>query len=177
MESTEEIIKGCRKGKAGYQEALFKRYSDKMFGVCIYYSINRAEAEDLLHDGFVRIFQKIDKYKDGNFEAWMRRIFVNLALMKFRKEKRMNSVEDISIYQDDINNSPDFADAAIHKDEIMSLVAELPPQYKLVFNLYAIEGYKHQEIAEKLDISEGTSKSNLSRARNILKEKLSNREL
>lgn len=177
MKETDKIIRGCKRGKVKEQEALFRKFADKMYGVCIYYSKNAAEAEDLLHDGFMKVFDNIRKYEDGNFEAWMRKVFVNLALMKFRREKRMTNVDDISYYQDKEDFIMENSDSQLNADEIMLLVADLPPQYKLVFNLYAIEGYKHSEIAEKLEISEGTSKSNLSRARDILKDKLSKRNL
>ncbi len=170
MLSLEEIIEGCRKGKQNAQKLLFERYSERMFGLCRYYTRSEEEAEDVLHDGFIRIFQNISKYRDGNFEGWMKTVFINLALMHYRKLKRMDTYEDINelrALQEKV-----VSDEPMHHEEIMLMVRELPPQYQLVFNLYAIEGYKHKEIADMLGIDEGTSKSNLSRARKILQTKL-----
>ena len=170
MKSLDKILAACKKNKAWAQAELFERYSDNMFGTCLYYSDNKSDAEDLLQDGFLHVFSNIGKYKQDNFEAWMRRVFINLALMKFRKNKlsiqQLNEEEIIEVGSDLDGN------AQLNADDLMMIIAELPQQYKLVFNLYAIEGYKHREIAEMLDISEGTSKSNLSRARNILQKRL-----
>lgn len=172
MKSLEKIVVGCKKNKAWAQADLFAMFSDKMFGTCLYYSDNKADAEDLLHDGFLKVFDNIKKYQNDNLEAWMRRVFVNLALMRYRKRKYEAIVEDVEpvLKPSDVfetNNQ-------MHADELMALITQLPPQYKLVFNLYAIEGYKHKEIAEMLEISESTSKSNLSRARQILQKQLIN---
>lgn len=142
-------------------------FSDKMFGLCYYYSSNRQDAEDLLHDGFIRLFEHINKFESGNFEAWMRKIFVNLALMNYRKNKKFDTEAP-----KDFGDEYHFSDNKVNSDALMDLISKLPTQYKLVFNLYALEGYKHKEIAEMLGISEGTSKSNLSRARQLLQEKL-----
>ena len=172
MNSIDKIIKACKKNKAWAQAELFERYSDKMFGTCLYYSENKADAEDLLQDGFMQIFSKISKYKEDNLEAWMRRVFINLALMKYRKNKL-----DTQELKDDYTEFKDYEiSAQLNTNDLMQMINELPTQYKLVFNLYAIEGYKHREIAEMLEITEGTSKSNLSRARNILQNKLKERE-
>ena len=170
MQSLEEIIVGCKMGKQNAQKCLFERYSDRMFGVCLYYTRDTEEAEDILHDGFIRIFENIGKYEDGNFEAWMRKIFVNLALMQYRRNKRMQLVEDIAEIQEFENHF--YQEKPMEYNELILLVKTLPPQYQLVFNLYAIEGYMHKEIAEMLNIDEGTSKSNLARARKILQAKL-----
>jgi RNA polymerase sigma-70 factor (ECF subfamily) len=170
VKSLEKIVVGCKKNKAWAQADLFAMFSDKMFGTCLYYSNNKADAEDLLHDGFLKVFENIKKYQSDNFEAWMRRVFVNLALMRFRKRKFETVVENV---EPAFNAGETFEmNSEIHADELMVLITQLPPQYKMVFNLYAIEGYKHKEIAEMLEITEGTSKSNLSRARQILQKQL-----
>jgi len=170
LKPIDKIIKACKKNKAWAQAELFERYSDKMFGTCLYYSDSKADAEDLLHDGFLQIFKNIGKYKQDNIEAWMRRVFINLALMQFRKTK----LDTLSIEEDEVSdlNANTEDNVNMNADELQALINKLPSQYRLVFNLYAIEGYKHREIAEMLDITEGTSKSNLSRARNILQNKL-----
>jgi len=170
LKSIDKILAACKKKKAWAQADLFEMYSDKMYGTCLYYSDNKADAEDLLQDGFLHIFDNISKYKDNNLEAWMRRVFINLALMHYRK----NKLSTQQINEDDyIGEEIDSGgNAQMNANDIMILVSQLPQQYRLVFNLYAIEGYKHREIAEMLEITEGTSKSNLSRARMILQKKL-----
>jgi RNA polymerase sigma factor (sigma-70 family) len=174
LEYLDDIIKGCQKEKRKSQEALFKMFADKMFGVCRYYSKDYTEAEDILHDGFMRVFSKIKQFKGtGSFEGWLRKIFVTTALERFRKTNYMFSVEDISAY--DSNFNTDDLLGNINAKEIIQLISELSPKYRMVFNLYAIEGYSHSEISEMLNISEGTSKSNLSRARMVLQQKVKER--
>jgi len=171
LDSLEKIIIGCKKGQHEAQKALFLLFSEKMLGLCLYYTSDIAEAEDILHDGFIRILENIDKYKDtGNFEAWMRRIFINLALMQFRKKRKISNIEETpeSSYLNKVN----YTTIDVNIDDMMKMIMNLSPQYRLVFNLYAIEGYKHKEISKMLKISEGTSKSNLARARKILQEQL-----
>jgi len=171
VENLEKIIKGCLAGKRISQEALYKEFSSKMYAVCLRYSGSEDEAADNLHDGFIKIFQNIKQYKfKGSFEGWIRRVMVNVCLEKFRKPENKFTVSSSEWTETDavFNNVADFVSA----NELMEMIQKLPPRYKLVFNLYAIEGYTHQEIAVQLDITEGTSKSNLSRARTILQEKL-----
>jgi RNA polymerase sigma-70 factor (ECF subfamily) len=170
LQLLEEIIDGCRKRKQNAQKHLFERYSERLFGLCLYYTRNNEEAEDILHDGFIRVFENIDKYREGNFEAWMRKVFVNLALTRFRRKGKMHLVDNINDVVKDSEHS--YFEAPMHHDELLTMVRTLSPQYQLVFNLYAIEGYSHKEIAQMLRIDEGTSKSNLSRARKILQSKL-----
>jgi RNA polymerase sigma-70 factor (ECF subfamily) len=170
LNSLDEIIHGCRHGKSNAQSQLYRLYANKMYGVCLYYSKDQEDAEDLLHDGFIRVFEQIGKYADGNFEGWMRRVFVNLALMRYRKDKRKVNVEEIGLLQESTGDV--VPEVSLNASELLALISKLPPQYKLVFNLYAIEGYQHNEIAKMLDINEGTSKSNLSRARKILQDQL-----
>ncbi len=167
---TKHIIKDCCKGKREAQEKLYKLFSDKMFGVCLRYTNDYDEAQDILQDGFVIAFQKIHQLKNENLlEAWIRRIMINEALKRYREKQRTGSVDELIEQEKDAR--PD-AVQEMGEQELLKLVQSLSPQYRMVFNLYAIEGYSHKEISQMLDISEGTSKSNLSRARVILQEKI-----
>lgn len=167
----EEIIKGCISGKRKSQEQLFNLFSDDMFGVCRYYSKDYTEAEDTLHEGFMKVFQKIDQFKStGSLAGWIRRIMINTALEKFRKQNQLYALGDEVDNEGDINPNNVVNDLAV--EDLIKLVGELSPQYRMVFNLFAVEGYSHKEIGEMMGISEGTSKSNLARARYILQEKV-----
>ena len=167
----QHIITGCQKNKRQAQKALYERYAERLLGVCLRYAGSASEAEDILHDGFIKIFNKIEQYSfKGSFEGWMRRIIVNTALERFRNQYKVINIQDNS--KDFVEDSYENIVESITADELLELVQELSPKYRMVFNLYAIEGYNHQEIAKKLSISEGTSKSNLSRARAILQEKI-----
>ena len=142
-----------------------------MFGVCLRYAKDATEAEDNLQDGFIKVFNNLKSFRhDGSFEGWMRRVMINVSLEKYRKQHLMYPVEDVSVY-DSINFSDDVI-AKISADNLMKLIQELPPRYRLVFNMYVIEGMSHKEIAEEMSITEGTSKSNLARAREIMKRKV-----
>lgn len=169
MAQLEEIILKCREENSSAQTALYNLFSSRMYGVCLRYSKNTAEAEDILQEGFVRVFSKISQFEfKGSFEGWMRRIMVNTALEKFRKQDRLYPVEEMKVFE-----STEWSEetiSAITADDLLGIIQELPPRYRMVFNLYAIEGYSHQEIGEMMNISEGTSKSNLSRARVILQK-------
>lgn len=167
----DEILKGCVLGKRKAQEQLFHLFSEEMFGVCLYYSKDYTEAEDTLHEGFMKVFQKISQFKGkGSLAGWIKRIMINTALEKYRKHTQMYAIGDDINAEHDI--SPDNVVDDLSVQDILDMVRELSPQYKMVFNLYAIDGYSHKEISEMLGISEGTSKSNLSRARYILQEKV-----
>jgi RNA polymerase sigma-70 factor (ECF subfamily) len=142
-----------------------------MYGVCLRYSKDSAEAEDNLQEGFIRVFTKIDQFGfKGSFEGWIRRIMVNTALEKFRKKDQLYPVEDIIIYED-ISLTDDTI-SQMSAEDLLKMIQKLPPRYRMVFNLYVIEGYSHQEIGAMMNISEGTSKSNLSRARMILQKRV-----
>lgn len=165
------IIKGCVAGKNASREELYKLYSGKMWAVCLRYARDYDQAKDILQDGFVKVFEKISQFEGrGHFEGWLRRIMVNTALAEYRKQRYLSFEANSTI--PDSDESDDNIECDISVQELMKIIKELPPQYKIVFNLYAIEGYSHKEIAESLNISEGTSKSNLSRARDILKKKI-----
>lgn len=168
----QKVIEGCIKGKARAQEELFNHFANEMFGVCIYYSPNRADAEDTLHEGFLKVFQNIKSFKgEGSLKGWIRRILINTALEKYRKKNPLYLLDDQNIDPaDDIDRDEIISN--ISADDLIALIQELTPQYRMVFNLYALEGLSHKEIAEKLNISEGTSKSNLARARSILQQKV-----
>jgi len=145
-----------------------------MFAVCLYYSKNKEEAEDILHNGFLKVFENIKQFKGrGSFEGWLRKIFVNTALEKFRNQTFLTAVSD----QIEYNYITEDADiiSKLSSEELIEMIQELSPAYRMVFNLYAVEGYSHEEISEKLKIAEGTSKSNLARARKILQNKFRER--
>ena len=144
-----------------------------MFGVCLRYATDSAEAEDNLQEGFIKVFKYIEKFRhEGSFEGWMRRIMVNVSLEKYRKQHYMYPVEDIEIYEGNVFAN-DILDE-ISVQELIALIQELPPRYRMVFNLYVMEGMSHREIGKEMNISEGTSKSNLARARDILQRKVKN---
>jgi RNA polymerase sigma factor (sigma-70 family) len=167
----EEYIRKCIRGDGKAQTELYRRYASKMYGVCLRYSKDSSEAEDNLQEGFIRVFTKIDQFGfKGSFEGWVRRIMVNTALEKFRKKDQLYPVEDIMIYED-ISLTDDTI-SGISADDLLKMIQKLPPRYQMVFNLYVIEGYSHQEIGAMMKISEGTSKSNLSRARVILQKRV-----
>ena len=168
----DELVRQCKTKSVLAQQRLYKLLAPKLFGVCLRYAGNRAEAEDILQDGFVKIFTKIGQFDfKGSFEGWARRVMVNCALSQYRRESRLYAVDDIAA-EYDTQLSPDDVLSVISGNELMQMVQQLTPQYRTVFNLYAIEGFSHQEISKMLNISEGTSKSNLSRARCLLQEKV-----
>jgi RNA polymerase sigma factor (sigma-70 family) len=167
----EETIRKCASGDRKAQTILYNHFAPIMYGVCLRYSRDNNEAEDNLQDGFIRVFMKIGQFGfKGSFEGWMRRIMVNTSLEKFRKNNHLYPVEDMLVFEN--VQIAEQTISAISAEDLLKIVQELPPRYKMVFNLYAIEGYSHQEIAGLMKITEGTSKSNLSRARAILQKKV-----
>ncbi len=172
MKDLENIIKGCARGDQKAQEDMYNMFSPKMFGVCLRYSADKTEAEDNLHEGFVKVFTNIKKFRgEGSFEGWMRRIMVNVSLEKYRKQRMVYPVEDMGAYDSEVYDMDESA-VKIPEKDLLALIQQLPPRYRMVFNMYVIEGYNHKEISEQMDISVGTSKSNLARARNILQNKV-----
>ncbi|KGL60058.1 RNA polymerase sigma-70 factor, ECF subfamily [Polaribacter sp. Hel1_33_78] len=148
-------------------------FADKLFRVCLKYSKNQQDAQDTLQDSFIMIFKDISKFKNkGSFEGWLKRVTVNVALQKFRNQSilQFDSIENFQIPEEDVFVNID--EKNINLDYLLSLIKELPPKYQIVFNLYVLDGYSHQEISELLKISIGTSKSNLYRARKILQKKI-----
>ena len=165
----EQLIKDCQENSIRAQEQLYRLFAPKLFGVCLKYSRNYADAEDNMQDGFLLIFNKIGQYKfKGSFEGWAKRVMINNVLQRYRTEGIFELVSE---------NTPDIEDVEIESDNIsmdylLGIIQQLPDRYRMVFNLYVIDGYSHKEIAEMLSITDGTSKSNLARARMILKEKI-----
>lgn len=166
-----EIITGCLKNDLNAQRHLYERFASKMMGICMRYAENKEEAEDFLQEGFIKVFQKINQFKgSGSFEGWVKRIIINTALEHFRSKKRMEPIQEDRQYQDVYEVT--VVDH-ISTKELLQLIQQLPHGYRTVFNLHAIEGYGHKEIAEMLQITEGTSKSQYARAKLSLQEKLS----
>ena len=166
-----DLVDKCRANDRKAQEMLYKQFAAKMLGVCMRYANDRMEAEDMLQNGFVKVFQKIKEYRgDGAFEGWVRRIMAHSSIEYYRKHHKMMQVVEL----DNVNEPSADPIAASNLDakDLMALIQQLAPGYKLVFNLYAIEGYSHKEIGEIIGITEGASKSQLSRARAILKEQI-----
>ncbi len=173
MSEIKNIINGCLKGNRRDQELLYRRHAAKLYAVCLQYSGNDEEARDILQEGFIKIFENLANYKyEGSFEGWIRRIMVNTALEKYRSKHNLFRVDDIDeIPEPDANpNNEDYS--GLEVVDLLGIIRELPPKYRMVFNLFAIEGYSHKEISKMVNISEGTSKSNLSRARMILQRRV-----
>lgn len=167
--SLDELIHKCKKGNRQAQEVLYRKYSRVLFGICLKYSRNRVEAEDNLHDSFMTIYEKIEQYKfKGSFEGWMKRITVNTVLQKYRKEEFLNVVSENT--EEEAEEEASYADISL--PTLLRLIQELPNKYRITFNMYVLDGYTHKEISEELGTSPGTSKSNLARARMILKERI-----
>ena len=170
-----KLLASCQKGNRRSQDELYKLYYAYSMSICLRYSKTREEAIEIVNDGYMKIFTKLDKYTQGlSFKGWLRRVMVNSAIDYFRRNEKHYQMVDIS-YAKDEGDVVTVVDQ-LSEQEILSAVQQLPPSYKVVFNLHVIEGYKHHEIAEKLGISEGTSKSNLSFARAKLKKILTQRE-
>lgn len=171
----EQMIARCKKGDRTAQRMLYDLLSPKMFPICIRYMGDRTQAEDVLQDGFVTLFNKLDTYSgEGSFEGWARKIFVNTALMTLRKADVMRQAEDIdSAFS--ISSSEATPVQNLGLKELLTYISELPAGFRTVFNMYAIEGYSHKEIGEALGISEVTSRTQFSRARALLQNKIKNR--
>jgi RNA polymerase sigma factor (sigma-70 family) len=162
-----DLITGCIQGDRKMQYELYQRFASKMYGVCLRYAANAEEAEDMLQEGFVKVFRKLDSFRsEGSFEGWVRRIFVNTAIEQFRKKNYLQPIterEEATVEGSYLSVLDNLAER-----DIIGLVQQLSPGYRTVFNMYVVEGYTHKEIADALGISEGTSKSQLSRAKLIL---------
>ncbi|MDH5603837.1 MAG: RNA polymerase sigma factor [Cyclobacteriaceae bacterium] len=170
-QTEEDLIEQCIKGHAKAQKVIFERYSPRMFGVCLRYIKDEQIAEDILITGFMKVYDKLHQFKfEGSFEGWIRRIMVNESLSYIRQNKQM-------YIGSDIEKAGDVADVGafgthLEQEDLLNMIALLPEGYRMVFNLYAIEGFSHKEIASLLDIQESTSKSQLSRARAMLRHQL-----
>lgn len=168
LSSDEELLKGCLAKDRKYQEQLYRKYSRKMYAICQSYARDKDMAQDILQDSFVKVFLKINTFVPGNsLEGWIRRVVTNTAIDYFRQSRKLNNfieleeVHSQEAAEDSINKS-------INVEEILYFLRKLPEGARVIFNLYAIEGYSHKEIADRLSISEGTSKSQYSRAKSIL---------
>ncbi len=166
-----EVIEGCIKGDRNCQNTLYKIFAPKMMVVCYRYAKNLEDAEDTLTEGFMKVFENVSKFRnEGSFEGWIRKIMVNTAIVKYKsKNNPLSFIVDFEQVHYLIPSGEDII-SNIEAKGLMNLIQLLPPAYQMVFNLYSFEGLKHKEIAERLGISEGTSKSNLSDARNYLKK-------
>lgn len=165
----DELIKGCIKGKHTHQVALYKKYAGKMMGICLRYIKDRNEAEDVFQESFVKVFSNLENYKGPHFEPWIKRIFVNSCINSYNKNKKHFPQVD---YEEasEVNFIVDDTLSSISNEELLKVINSIPDGYKLVFNLYVIEGYSHKEISTLLNIHEGTSKSQLSKARKLLQK-------
>lgn len=170
-EELNKLVRRCQKGEPKAQRALYDHFRSSMFGVCLRYAGNYDDAMDIFQDGFIKVFEKIGQFSfKGAFEGWIRRIMVNTAFEKYRRQVIMSPLTENTDAEADDGDTDGYIE--ISREDLLNYIQELSPAYRIVFNLYVIEGHTHKEIAEMLDISEGTSKSNLSRARVILKEKV-----
>lgn len=169
MLDDKELIKKCLKNSESAFDELYKRFSSKMFGVCLRYARNYHDAEDLLHEGFIRVFEKMKDYRgDGSLNGWMRRIMVTTAINYYRKKNtslfEFDSRDSLLVGEENYEDVISYMSA----NELLDYIQQMPDGYRTIFNLYVIEGYKHTEIAELLNISENTSKSQLLKARKAL---------
>jgi len=166
--SESDLIKGCIEGNSRMQRLLYERFSSMMYAVCLRYSENIEDANDVMQEGFIKVYKSLNKFRsEGSFEGWVRRIFINTSIEHYRKKAKFYNVTEVSenITEDGELNALD----ALAVKDLINIINELPPGYKMVFNMHAIEGYSHKEIAGILGITEGTSKSQLARAKGVLK--------
>lgn len=170
-----ELVERCKLSDRRAQKEVFDRLSGKMMAVCLRYMGDRESAEDILQDGFVTLFTRIDSYSgEGSFEGWARRIFVNTALMSLRKKDALKMSDNVSEARDIAAEEMSAIENISYKD-LLKTIESLPPGFRTVFNMYVVEGYSHKEIAEALGISENTSRSQLQRARTLLQSRIKNR--
>jgi RNA polymerase sigma-70 factor (ECF subfamily) len=180
MISDEQIIEGCLSGKRKAYNRLYRKYAAVMMGICMRYCKNRDDAEDVLQEGFIKVFSNMEKYRhEGSFEGWIKRIMVNTAIDHYQSNLRhayhkdINAIEETTILDSQIHHDPDPSPfLEMPKEKLISLIQSLPDGYRMVFNLFAIEGYTHRQIADSLGVTENTSKTQLMKARRSLREKL-----
>jgi len=168
-----ELIKGCIREDAACQKELFNRYASRMLGVCHRYARNNADAEDILQDAFIKVFNKLGQFKsEGSFEGWIRRIVVNTALKKYTLTRYSKEITGYEITESSSSQAEPPAYGHLTEKDLLVLINNLPDGYRIIFNLHVIEGYQHDEIAEMLGIQAGTSRSQLVKARNLLQKQL-----
>lgn len=173
MNPDRDILKGCMQGKHSAQRELYRRYSRMLLGVCNRYARNIEEAEDIMQEGFVKIFLNINSFKgEGSLTAWMRRIMINTAITNYHRTLKHRYHDDIDDIRESDMEEMRWEESDFSAGELFRVIQQMPAGYRMVFNLYAVEGYKHREIAEILEIDENTSKSQYSRARHWLQERL-----
>jgi len=171
LEDFRDIIDACLSGDHRAPGVLYGKLAPKMYGVCLRYAKDMHEAEDNLQEGFVTVFTKLKDFRhEGSFEGWVRRIMINVSLDNYRKKQQLLYVDEMKKL--DSATPDEEAIAHLPVEDLVKVIQELPPRYRMVFNLYVMEGYNHAEISRELGISEGASKSDLSRAREILRNKL-----
>jgi RNA polymerase sigma-70 factor (ECF subfamily) len=164
------LIKRCKQNDIASQKLLYEMFADVLFSISLKYSRNYSEAEDNLQDAFITIFEKIHQFQHkGSFEGWLKRITVNICLQRYRKQKVFELVNEEALKAEDVY----VEDQSYSLQFLLNCIQTLPDRYRMVFNLYTLDGFSHKEIAAKLQITEGTSKSNLSRAKEILRRKIS----
>ena len=173
MDIHKEILEGCIKGESSAQKKLFDSYSRLLLGVCMRYATSIEEAEDVMQEGFVKIFLNIKEFKgEGSLVAWMRRIMINTAITHYHKMRKHRYHDDLDEVKETKFEDHQWGEADFSREELYKVIQRMPEGYRMVFNLYAVEGYKHREIAEILEIDENTSKSQYSRARRWLQDRL-----
>lgn len=169
----DQLIKACIREDPASQKEVFSRFSGRMMGVCLRYARNAADAEDILQDAFIKVFSKLHQFKfEGSFEGWIRKIVVNTALKKYSVRRYEKEVSGYEITDRDENGMEPSAYSHLTQKELMELINNLPDGYRLIFNLYVVEGYQHDEIAAMLGIQPGTSRSQLVKARNMLQKQI-----
>ena len=167
------LVAGCKKNESWARKKLYERYAPAMLGVCVRYTNDYEKAKDVLHEGFIKIFIKINTYSgEGSLSGWMRRVFVTTALEFLREDHPLRYMDDVIDYKEKIETVEISAVEKLSAEDILKCISELPKGCQLVFNMYAIEGYTHAEIAKMLDIKEGTSRSQLAHARRLLQYKI-----
>lgn len=172
MVDLKATVERCQKGDRGAQKSLYEKLASKMLGVCIRYARDQSEAEDFLQEGFIKVFKNIHNLRNPlQVEGWIEKIMVNTALEHIRKKKTVNGYEVDLEDNVDVEEEEKVTDE-LSREELLSIIQELPDGFRAVFNMYAIEGFSHKEIAEKLSITEGTSKSQYARAKSILQQKV-----
>jgi RNA polymerase sigma-70 factor (ECF subfamily) len=177
MISDQKIVEGCKAGKHKAYSMLYRKYSAVMLGLCLRYCKNLQEAEDVLQEGFIKVFSNVRKFRgEGSFEGWVKRIMVNCAIDHYQKNLKHSFHQNLDNLNEKIAEEEEvtgkYRDLGIDESELMKMIQELPDGYRIVFNMYAIEGYSHRDIAASLEISENTSKTQLMKARRALREKL-----
>lgn len=173
MFTDDEIIEGCFRNDRKMQKALYDKYASRMFAVCLRYAKDKDDAADILQDGFLKVFTKIDQFsREHSFEGWMRRVMTNTAITHYYQNKKFNEQEKIDeINETDIKDF-DFNETEFSNEELMGVIQTLPDNYRIVFNMFAIEGYKHKEISDMLNIEVSTIKTQYHRAKKMIQAKL-----